>query len=133
MTFEIKGNERLYNLFLTVEMPIVEVAAEMELEGICIDTEFAERLSKKYHTRLEKIDKEVEQELKPINNLFTPLEEASKVSSDVVEVQDVQASAQPSFEIVDDTYLMTSTRVYGDEIDLEGIHEDAARAGKRKV
>ena len=64
--------------------------------------------------------KEVEQEIKPINNLFTPLEDTSKVSSGVVEKQEVQTSAQPSFEVVDDTYLMTSTRVYGDDIDLEG-------------
>lgn len=62
--FEMRGNEKLYSLFLDVEMPIVEVAAEMELEGICIDTEFAERLSKKYHTRLENIDKQVDEELK---------------------------------------------------------------------
>ena len=61
--FERKGNERLYSLFKDVEMPVMEVAAEMELTGVCIDTEFASRLSTKYHKRLEEIDKQVEIEL----------------------------------------------------------------------
>ena len=47
--FEKLGHERLYWLFLNVEMPIVEVAAEMELTGIEIDKEYGKRLSAKYH------------------------------------------------------------------------------------
>lgn len=61
--FERKGFEKLYKLFLDVEMPVMEVAAEMELTGVCIDTEFAERLSIKYHKRLDEIDKQVDIEL----------------------------------------------------------------------
>ena len=47
--FEIKGHERIYNLFLNIEMPIVEVAAEMELTGVEVDQEYSKRLSEKYH------------------------------------------------------------------------------------
>ena len=61
--FEREDNKKLYKLFKEVEMPVMEVAAEMELTGVCIDTEFAQRLSDKYHKRLEMIDKQVEQEL----------------------------------------------------------------------
>lgn len=61
--FEKPGHERLYKLFLEVEMPVMEVAAEMELTGICIDTDYASRLSKKYHDRLDRLNKEIDEEL----------------------------------------------------------------------
>lgn len=61
--FEKPGHERLYKLFLEVEMPVMEVASEMELTGICIDTDYAERLSKKYHDKLEALEAEIAVEL----------------------------------------------------------------------
>ena len=54
--FEKPGHERLYKLFLDVEMQVMEVAAEMELTGICIDSEYAQRLSKKYHDKLDALN-----------------------------------------------------------------------------
>lgn len=62
--FEQPGSERLYNLFLTVEMPVMTVAAEMELTGVCIDKEYAKRLSDKYHNKLTVIDEKISDELK---------------------------------------------------------------------
>ena len=47
-------NEGLYHLFSTIEMPVVPVVAEMELAGVCIDKEYSERLSKKYHKMYDK-------------------------------------------------------------------------------
>ena len=47
------------------------------------------------------------------------------------EEQDVQKAEQPTFEVVDETYLMTSTRVYGDDIDLEG--KEVVVVGKGKL
>ena len=61
--FENPELAKLYKLFLEVEMPVMEVAAEMELTGVCIDTEFAQRLSAKYHKKLDELDVEVEKEL----------------------------------------------------------------------
>lgn len=61
--FEKLGHERLYWLFLNVEMPIVEVAAEMELTGIEIDKEYGKRLSAKYHKKLEAVETEIAKEL----------------------------------------------------------------------
>lgn len=62
--FSKPEHEELFNLFKAVEMPIVEITAEMELTGICIDKDRAERLSKKYHNLIipvqEKIQKELE-------------------------------------------------------------------------
>ena len=54
---------KLYNLFTTVEMPIVTVTAEMELYGVALDVDYAKRLSIKYHKKLDAVDAEIAQEL----------------------------------------------------------------------
>lgn len=67
------GNERLYWLFTNIEMPIVKVAGDIELIGVCIDQEFGERLRKKFNQQLEDIDIKIEQELvnlQPIINTW---------------------------------------------------------------
>lgn len=62
--YMLPDNSRLLSLLLNVEMPVVQVAAEMELTGICIDQEYAERLSKKYHNIVNGVDKQIEIELR---------------------------------------------------------------------
>ena len=57
------GNEKLYWLFTNIEMPIVKVAGDMELIGVCIDQEFGERLRLKFNQNLADIDARIEQEL----------------------------------------------------------------------
>lgn len=61
--FNKPGNEGIFSLFMNVEMPVVQVSAEMELRGIEIDKEYAKRLSVKYHKKVEAVDKEIDQEL----------------------------------------------------------------------
>lgn len=61
--YEKKGNERLYNLFYNIEMPVVTVTAEMEMRGIAVDKEFAERLSKKFHKRLDDLNNNISKEM----------------------------------------------------------------------
>ena len=61
--FSKPENERLRNLFLTIEMPVMEVAADMELTGICIDAEYAKRLSEKYHKLLDDVKAKVNHQL----------------------------------------------------------------------
>ena len=61
---EKPGNEGLYSLFKNIEMPVVTVAAEMELTGVCIDSEYSERLSKKYHKRYDELQTRIKEELK---------------------------------------------------------------------
>lgn len=57
------GNEKLYWLFTNIEMPIVKVAGDIELIGVCIDQEFGERLRLKFNQNLADIDKSIEDEL----------------------------------------------------------------------
>ena len=61
--FEKKDNKNLYSLFNNIEMPIVTVAAEMELTGVCIDLEYSERLSKKYHKKYDELQGRIQDEL----------------------------------------------------------------------
>lgn len=61
--FELPDNNRLYWLFKNVEMPIVEVTAELELTGVCFDKEYADKLSVKYHKKLDAADAIIESEI----------------------------------------------------------------------
>ena len=45
--FEQDGMERLYNVFLNIEMPVTPITAEMEDTGISVDLEFLSRVHKK--------------------------------------------------------------------------------------
>ena len=60
---EAPGNEKLLWLFKNIEMPIVKVAGDIELIGVCIDQEFGEKLRLKFNQNLEDIDAKIEQEL----------------------------------------------------------------------
>ena len=65
------GNEKLYWLFTNIEMPIVKVAGDMELIGVCIDQEFGERLRLKFNQNLEDIDEKINQELLALQPIIT--------------------------------------------------------------
>ena len=69
--FEKRGNERLYNLFLNIEMPVVTVTSEMQMRGINIDKEFAKRLSDKYHKKLDVIEAKISEELVKYNDIIS--------------------------------------------------------------
>lgn len=61
--FSIPSNADIYKLFLDVEMPMVIVTAELELTGICIDTEYAQKLLDKYNVMLKDIKDSISKEL----------------------------------------------------------------------
>lgn len=69
--FSKPGNENLYSVFMDVEMPVVQVSAEMELLGVEIDKDYASRLSIKYHKKVEAVDKEIEEELSKYSSKIT--------------------------------------------------------------
>ena len=72
------GFESILRLFFEVEMPVSEVAAEMELRGCHLDVEYAGRLSKKYRAKMEVVDKELDVQLAAIK----PLVDEWRLSSD---------------------------------------------------
>ena len=56
----------IYKLFMEVEMPCLQVVAEMELTGIHFDTDYADRLRVKYGAQLEALDTKVNAELQAL-------------------------------------------------------------------
>lgn len=78
---EAPGNERLLWLFKNIEMPIVKVAGDIELIGVCIDQEFGEKLRLKFNQILEETDAKIEQELQNL----VPLINKWKSSKDATE------------------------------------------------
>lgn len=55
---ELKA-EGLYELFETVEMPLVPVLAQMELNGVCIDVNSLTETSKEFSVKMNDIEREV--------------------------------------------------------------------------
>lgn len=53
----------VYNLFKTVEIPVIDAIVNMELEGIKIDVEYAKKLSVEYHKRSNEIQSRIDEEL----------------------------------------------------------------------
>lgn len=68
--FDLPGNERIKWLFHNVEMPVMKVAAEMELTGVEIDSDYAKRLSNKYHQKVDLVDKEIADQLRSIRPII---------------------------------------------------------------
>lgn len=58
--FEGPENSRLKWLAENIEMPIVQVTAEMELRGVCIDQDLGTKLKEKYTMQLSILDKKIE-------------------------------------------------------------------------
>lgn len=61
--FQKKQNESLYGLFKDIQMKVLVPTAQMELNGVCIDFEYAERLNKKYHKKLANVELKIKEEL----------------------------------------------------------------------
>ena len=68
--FDLPGNERIKWLFHNVEMPVMKVAAEMELTGVEIDSDYAKRLSNKYHQKVDLVDKGIADQLRSIRPII---------------------------------------------------------------
>ena len=68
----------VYWIFRNIEMPLVTVVAKMELEGIHIDKEYAERLSVKYHNKIEDCNKRLQEQL----SIIKPKIDAWKLTSE---------------------------------------------------
>ena len=67
--YDLPENAKLLKLLLELEVPIVEVTADMELRGVLIDQVFGERLKLKYNQLLADLDNQIAdtlQQLKPI-------------------------------------------------------------------
>ena len=63
-------NADLLDLLMNVEFPVITITAEMELTGVCLDLEYAERLKKKYQVKLDELQIKVDEELKKYDEVI---------------------------------------------------------------
>jgi len=66
ITFRLKGiledkleQKGLQELFANVELPLIDVLADMELDGVSIDTKLLQEMSKRMASQLEKLQKKI--------------------------------------------------------------------------
>lgn len=78
--FKEPGMESMFDLFKTLEMPMVKVTAEMELTGISIDMDYSSKLSRKYHDMETEIDGRIASELKNLQPAIDKWKEAVSAS-----------------------------------------------------
>ena len=74
--FELEDNRDVKSLFLTVEMPCIDAVVDMQQTGICVDVEYANKISVQYHKKLDEIDKKIAEELERLR----PVIEAWRLS-----------------------------------------------------
>lgn len=65
---EAEDMDRVYWVFMNIEMPIVIVTAKMELRGVSINEDFGKCLKVKYKQQLDEIDEEIQAELTILEN-----------------------------------------------------------------
>lgn len=68
--FNKPGNERIKALLLNIEMPVMTIAAEMELAGMEIDADYSKRLSEKYHNKLQDVVDKTNVELEKLRPII---------------------------------------------------------------
>ena len=68
--FEQPENEKLYSLFMNVEMKVMPVVCSMELQGVNLDDEYCSRLSKKYNDKLNVINDKINAELEKLSDII---------------------------------------------------------------
>ena len=61
--FSKKDNEKIFKVFMNVEMPIVEVASEMEERGVCIDKRVLNYLDDSYNGQLEALKQDIQHDI----------------------------------------------------------------------
>lgn len=84
---ELSENEKLYWVFKNIEMPIVEVTAEMELAGVAVDVDFGEKLKLKYNTQLTDVDSKIEAILQNLNSVITAWRLSAKANEKAKQFQ----------------------------------------------
>ena len=61
--FEKPENEEIYKLLMDIEIPIIPVVVKMELRGIEIDKDYAQKMSIEYHKKADEIQGRINEEL----------------------------------------------------------------------
>jgi len=128
--YEKLGNEKLYNLFLNIEMPVVTVVSEMEIRGVGIDRPFSERLSKKFHVRLSEVDNKIDIEMQTYKDIINNWRNTPEANFHPIKLGKVQKSMNE--QLADPVELTSSTQLGIFLYDVLKVLK-VGRDGKKKV
>lgn len=124
--FERPENKEVYDLFKTIEIPILDVVVDMELRGIEVDLDYAKRLSKVYHEKSDEVQERVDAELERIK----PLIDAWRLTPEAND-----KGAPKGWKIEDRWFagsgLSTATGIKRVFIDPEGKEHETLPDGRR--
>ncbi len=88
--------EKLVHLYETFEKPMIKILAQMEIEGIKIDSQFLKVLSKKFEKKIQKIQKEVFKISKKEFNIASPKQLGEILYNDL-KIADLKKTKKGSF------------------------------------
>lgn len=109
--FESGNYDKLFNLFINTEMPLIEVVAEMELTGVCLDLEYAKKLSKKYHNILDSIDNEIAIELHNYDEIIANWKMTSDANKPIVNAKTGKEGKSKAQQLEDPISLGSPTQL----------------------
>ena len=66
----MESENKIFKLFMSIEMPLVVVVAEMELCGALVDLNYCQKLKEKYEAKLKNIDERLSDEIVKIKRLI---------------------------------------------------------------
>lgn len=107
-------NQGILNLLRKVEFPVIEVVAEMELEGIALDKEYCDRLSAKYGKQLEELNQKIDSEIKrlqPEIDKWRMSPDANSYATRIVKGKEVQNKKTKSQQLENPPALTSPTQL----------------------
>ena len=107
--YNLPDNSKLKNVLLNVEMPVLQVSAEMELAGICLDKDYAQRLSNKYAKKLEELDRQTLDELSKYDEIILQWRQTTEANIHLEKAGKVQKSK--SEQLQDPVNLSSPTQL----------------------
>ena len=66
----MESEKKIFNLFMTIEMPLVTIVGDMELCGALVDIEYCQKLKEKYEFKLKSIDDQLNDEIIKIQHII---------------------------------------------------------------
>lgn len=107
-------NKRLLDLLFNVEFPVIEVVAEMEIDGIALDGEYCDRLSNKYHKLLDNVTDDLNRmvaELKPSIDKWRMSKDANSYATRIVKGKEVVNKKTKNEQLEDPPSLTSPTQL----------------------
>jgi DNA polymerase I-like protein with 3'-5' exonuclease and polymerase domains len=127
---ESEEYKKVNNLFREVEMPVIRVVAEMELAGIELDKEYAKRLSVKYHSKLDELDKRITVELDKYKSRIESWRKTSDANTKPKKKSGEEGGKSKSEQLPDEINLGSPTQLailLYDVIGVEQVSKESPR------